>query len=215
MAESKIFELIRTGQPSELRDHIAEFPDEVNHTNEMGVRPVMFALYFRRPEMIQLLVLASSPLSLYEAAAIGEFTTVRQIVSENPTVISSYSPDGFTALHLASFFGQETIAEYLIDQHADVNILAANGSKLRPLHSSVAGKHYEIALALLNAKAEVNVQQQGGFTPLHAAAQNGDIDMVKLLLDHGADRTIAADDKRLAVDFAMGESKSAIVELLR
>lgn len=215
MAESKIFELIRTGNIADMRDHIAAFPEEMQHTNEMGVRPVMFALYFRRPEMVQVLVGASSPLSLHEASALGDFETVRKIVSENPTVISSYSTDGFTALHLASFFGQETIAIYLIGQNADVNIIASNGTKLRPIHSAVAGKQYEIAQALVNAKADVNVQQQGGFTPLHSAVQNGDLDMVQLLLNHDADKTTKADDGRIAADFAVGETKSAMLALLR
>lgn len=37
--------------------------------------------------------------------------------------------------------------------------------------------------ALVKAGANVNVAAGGGVTPLHVAAENGDVDNVKILLD--------------------------------
>ena len=50
--------------------------------------------------------------------------------------------------------------------------------------------------ALLEAGADADVRQQGGFTPLLAAAHADDAELARLLLDHGADRALAADDGR-------------------
>ena len=56
--------------------------------------------------------------------------------------------------------------------------------------------------ALLEAGANPNVRQQGGFTPLHTAAHNDDATLARLLLDHGADPDIAADDGKTPRDMA-------------
>ena len=43
---------------------------------------------------------------------------------------------------------------------------------------------------------------QDGFTPLHTAAQNGDAELVRLLLQHGADAGTTASDGRTPADLA-------------
>ena len=67
---------------------------------------------------------------------------------------------------------------------------------MRPLHSAVASRDRESVRALLEAGAEPNVVQQGGFTPLHGAAHAGDAEMVRLLIAHGADPEMTTDDGR-------------------
>ena len=48
---------------------------------------------------------------------------------------------------------------------------------MRPLHSAVAAGDHDAARALLEAGADPNVRQQGGFTPLLAAAHADDAEM--------------------------------------
>ena len=52
------------------------------------------------------------------------------------------------------------------------------------------------ARLLVEAGADVNARQHGGYTPLHSAAQRGAIDLIDLLLAAGADTDGAADDGR-------------------
>ena len=56
--------------------------------------------------------------------------------------------------------------------------------------------------ALLDAGAQVNARQHGGFTPLHEAAQNGDAELVALLLSRGARRSLTTDKELTAYDLA-------------
>jgi ankyrin repeat protein len=44
-----------------------------------------------------------------------------------------------------------------------------------------------IARLLLNAGADPNATQEGGFTPLHSAAASGNNELVRLLIERGAD----------------------------
>ena len=66
---------------------------------------------------------------------------------------------------------------------------------------------------LLEHGADPNIREQGGFTPLHAAAQNGDEQMIRTLLFGGADLTIAGNDGKTALDLAMeaGHEKATLL----
>ena len=68
---------------------------------------------------------------------------------------------------------------------------------------------------LLAAGADVDARQAGGFTPLHAAAQNGDPEMVELFLSAGADPLATTDDGRTAADLADGADHPDVARRLR
>jgi len=56
----------------------------------------------------------------------------------------------------------------------------------RALTVAAAQGHTDTVKALLDAGADVNAADVTGWTPLHAAAYNGNLQIVKLLLGHGA-----------------------------
>jgi ankyrin repeat protein len=85
-----------------------------------------------------------------------------------------------------------------------------------PLHSAAAGRSREIVHALLEAGADANARQSGGFTAIQAAAQNGDPEMARDLLAHGADTSAATDDDgRTALAIAEAEGHDEVAALLR
>ena len=55
--------------------------------------------------------------------------------------------------------------------------------------------------------------EQGGFTPLHTAAQNGDEETIRTLLYGGADLTLTTDEGKSAIDLAMeaGHEKATLL----
>jgi ankyrin repeat protein len=79
----------------------------------------------------------------------------------------------------------------------------------------VAGRHRDLVGLLLAHGASANAVQQGGFTPLHSAARNGDETIVAMLILRGADPTRPADDGRTPVDMAVEADHGALAELLR
>jgi ankyrin repeat protein len=68
---------------------------------------------------------------------------------------------------------------------------------------------------LLAAGADPNTRQNGGFTALHAAAQNGDAAMARDLLDHGAAVDPATEDGRTALTIAEEQGHDEVAALLR
>jgi ankyrin repeat protein len=78
--------------------------------------------------------------------------------------------------------------------------------KVAPLHSAVANrdpqKSLELTRLLLRHGADVNLAQQGGWTPLHQAAAHGAREIVRMLLDAGADRRAISADGRTPAQMA-------------
>jgi ankyrin repeat protein len=60
----------------------------------------------------------------------------------------------------------------------------------------------------------VNARQHGGWTPLHAAAQNGDVEMARELVASGADVQTRADNQQTAMDLALTKAHQSMVDFL-
>ena len=68
---------------------------------------------------------------------------------------------------------------------------------------------------LLDRKANVNVQDNGGDTPIHGAAWGGDKEIVELLITAGAEVNVKNTDGRTPIDNAAKVGHKEIVKFLR
>jgi len=59
-----------------------------------------------------------------------------------------------------------------------------------------------------------NAGISGGWTPLHSAAQNGDLESARALLAGGADASARADNQQKPLDLALTQGRQAMVEFL-
>jgi ankyrin repeat protein len=170
------------------------------------VSEALQALYEGDVERARQLLPAEEDLTVFEAAAFGRLDRLRELLERDPAQARAVSDDGFTALHLAVFAEQERAARILIDHGADANASsAASIAKVPPLGTAAFVRSTKLAELLLDAGADVNGQGEGGFTALHAAAQNGDEDLAQLLLSRGADRTIETRRGKRPADLGLEE----------
>jgi ankyrin repeat protein len=175
----------------------------------------MEALYAGKTDEARTLAAARSDLDVFEAAAIGDVERLRGLLDPDPALAGAWSDDGFTALHFAAFFGQPQAAAILLERGADVHAVASTFGNVTPLHSAAAAPSRAIVRMLLEAGADANARQGGGFTALQAAAQNGDPEMTRDLLEHGADPSAATDDGRTALSIAEEQGHEEVAALLR
>jgi ankyrin repeat protein len=180
-----------------------------------GLTPVMLAAYRKRDDVLSLLLAHATELDIFESAAVGRPERVQELIGHDQAIANAYSSDGFTALHLASFFGHAPAVRILLDAGADVNAGARNPMRVHPLHSALAASHYEIAGLLLSRGADPNAPQQQGWTPLHQAGQHGDRALVDLLLAAGADAAAVNDAGASPADTAAEAGHTALARLLR
>ena len=185
---------VAAGETERVSALLAEDSSLAMARGDDGVSAVLLARYrFDRPTMDALLA-ADPDLDLFEASAVGRVDRVRVAIDDDRESVRRLSPDGYTALHLAAFFGKPEIARALLDAGAPVDTYTTNDLANQPLHAAAAGRHLEVCRLLLAAGADVNATQHGGYTPLHEAAQHGDIEMVELFLSAGADPTAHVPD---------------------
>jgi len=215
----EFIEAVKEGQQAEVDRMLEQSPELVNAKDDNGVSAALWAMYRGHRELANSIVEKGAQLNLFEASAVGNEAVVQRLVAENPTAINEYSPDGFTALALACFFGNPAALDALLAAGANPNAVAQNRMKVTPLHSAVAHRVGTVALAmtktLLAHNAEVNISQEGGWTPLHQAAAHGQNEIVEQLLARGANLDAQSDDGRTALQMAEEAKHTQTVELLR
>lgn len=208
-----VMEAIKAGDAARLRALVTEDPRLASARDESGISVLMFALYHRKTDLVQVLLSARPPLDLFEAVALGRDDRVAAILDDNPHMTNRPAPDGFTSLHLAAFFGHEKTAVLLLERGAQVRAVSQNPMKVEPLHSAAAMGHYAVAAVLLARGADPNARQAGGWTPLQSRALHGDERMTRLLLDHGGDPDQRADDGRSARDLAREKGHAKVTAM--
>ena len=152
------------------------------------------------------------PVSLQEAAAIGNIDLVRFLI-ENGTDVNVLDDSFFkTALHRAAISGHRNVAELLLAKGADVD--ARSSAISTPLHYAVEQGHKEITELLIAKGADVNAKKSADDTPLHSAVRGGYKDIIELLIANGANVNIKNSQGQTPLDMALTNNRSDIVELL-
>lgn len=210
----EFFDLVKSDDVFALTTMINENPELADSRNDQGVPAVLVAIYYDRKDVINLLLTSGAKVDAFIAAALGNVAKLEKALAKDPASLTAHSTDGWTALHLAAFFGRKDAVAYLLNAGANVLARSTNAMNNHPLHAAAAGRSRDIVAMLLDKGADINATQHGGWTPLHAAAQNGDIEMTKVLLTHGARTNIRADNGQLPLDLAMCNGNQPIVDLL-
>lgn len=212
-----IFDAIRSGNLPAVQELLAGAP-ALAHASDNGVSAILLALYHGQEEIAAALVREAGALGFFEAAALGDADRVGALLTTDPSLAEATTPDGYRALGLAAFFGHEQVVA-LLARWCDPDTPSRNAMRVSPLHSAMATRRPHaaagIARTLLAQGADPNRQQEGGWTALHAAAQSGDPELVALLLEHGADRTLANDAGQTPLDLALARNHIAAVALLQ
>ena len=212
---AQAIDAVKAGDGDALRAILERDAAAAHARADGGESPLLTALYHGRRDLAEMLLAHGRRPDAFEAAALGHADTLRAALDAEPSAVTRFSGDGWTLLHLAAFFGHVDAMRLLLERGADARAVSVNGMRNTPLHAGLAGPMgMDGARLLLDAGADVNARQHGGYVPLHAAANRGAVDLVDLLLDRGADPGAAAEDGRRAVDFARERGHAEVVARL-
>ncbi|MHC4596120.1 MAG: ankyrin repeat domain-containing protein [Planctomycetota bacterium] len=124
------------------------------------------------------------PMSLQEAAAIGDVNMVSSLLEKGADVDGREDQPFKTALHRAAISGHKNVAVLLLTKEAGVN--ARDSGCRTPLHYAAEKGHKDIAELLVAQGADVNVKDKYGRTPVDVALSRNRKELVELLRKHGA-----------------------------
>lgn len=161
MPEASIHEACRRGDIDAVRALIAADPAAVDADDEHGWRPVFHAGLWRHEEVVRLLIEAGADLSAHD----GYVMHYAGEVPDNKAIVSLLVLYGALDAHArpVSDLSRQFLAA----------VFLANTARVQ----SLLGRHPHLATAL----------DGRGDQPIHHAARNGDTEIVRLLIEHGAD----------------------------
>lgn len=177
-----------------------------------GFSPLLFAAQQGNVEIARMLLSAGATVDEFAPDGIGGDTNAQVLFREDTEA---------STLIVAIDSGHAEMARFLIDSGADVN---QSGAGRTPLHSAVQREMPDVVTALLEAGAEPNVRLEkrmpylsrsitqdngltpttNGATPFLLAASYGNLDIMRSLIDAGADPFAKTDDNTTALMLAAG-----------
>jgi uncharacterized protein len=208
-----LIDAIKAGEFERVKAMVSADPTLIDARSRTGESAILTAVYHRQKEIVNLLVSRGAPMTIFEASAAGELERVERLVESER--VDGHSPDGWTPLHLAAFFGHTRVAELLLDHGADVTARSHNPNGNTPLHAALAGNHKFVAALLIGAGADVNAADASGWRPLHLAAANNNLDAIRSLIAQGADVAAANGEGKTALSLAQEKNHREAAAFLR
>jgi ankyrin repeat protein len=150
--------------------------------------------------------------SIHDLARNGDLDEVKKHLSTSPEAVNQISEQGFSPLLLAVYYNHNKVAQYLIEQGAEVDEDSAMGS---PLMASVVKDNIELATLLLAEGANVNAVDANGTSSLIYAVTFQLEEMVALLLKYEPNRLHKDEKGFTAIDYAEKLNNKKIEALLK
>lgn len=148
--------------------------------------------------------------ALLDAAKKGNLARIQRLVTPENINCRDAQGRNSTPLHLAAGYNNYEVAEYLLENGADVNAQDKGG--LIPLHNASSYGHLDIAALLIKHNTKVNATDKWGFTPLHEATQKGRTQLCALLLAHGADPFTKNQEGQTPIELATAEDVKCLLQ---
>ncbi|MFH1115319.1 MAG: ankyrin repeat domain-containing protein [Pseudomonadota bacterium] len=138
------------------------------------------------------------------------FETAKLLITHGINVNAKLERDGSTALIWAAFLGDVELVRLLLEKGAEVNVRLTDG--LTPLLCAMTGSWRNGIHKSLGSRFEVNVLERN--RPPAEKFSDRRMEMVKLLLDHGADVNALPAKGTTALMWAINRGQAEMVQLL-
>jgi len=199
----------RQGRVFSLETYLNRYPpDDINQLYEYGRSRwtlLIAACFYKHENIVRLLLRRFKPdvnavgdvklnfvheimysvSSLWVAVAVGDFDIVKLLVEEGNANVNHLSVTRSSPLRAASYIGHLDIARYLIAHGADMR-LVRDGNYTNFMLSAYRQHTHMVKYFLNELGCDPNEYDQDGRTSLHYAIDGGSLDVVQLLLTHGA-----------------------------
>ena len=220
-ADLGLVEAMAERDTARLRALLAEEGLDVNAARADGATALLWAAHWDDAEAVDLLLRAGADVN----AADDHGVTPLARASENASAPmverllaagadpNAAQANGLTPLMTAARTGSLGIVQALLARGADVDAATAS-TRETALMWAVAERHRDVVRALVARGADVHPQPGQAFSPLIAAARNGDIETAELLLAAGAGVNETGSDGAHPLAYAVVVGRSAFAHFL-
>ncbi len=194
----------------------------IDTKNHNGATALYIAAAFGRDDIVKALIQKGANVNITDddgwaplmyAAEKGHLTTVQALLNANSININARNKKGRAALYVAAYHGKDDVVKALIQKGANVNIISHDG--WTPLMAAADQGHLTIVQALLSApQIDINAKDISGSNALMVATDRGKGNVVKVLIDHGADVNVTDDQGQTLLMFALKKGRKEIVQTL-
>ncbi|USN50942.1 MAG: ankyrin repeat domain-containing protein [Myxococcales bacterium] len=222
--------LLRYRQPLHLAIHnkeaviaLIEGGANLNVKDAYGFTPLHLAASAGQIEVIEALIKSGAEVdeqddqgntALHLAIVRKEKDAVIALLEGGANPNIKENSNSFTPLHLAASAGQIEVIEALIKSRAEVDEQDDQGNTA--LHLAIVRKEKDAVIALLEGGANPNIKENSNsFTPLHLAANTGQIEVIEALIKSEAEVDEQDDQGNTALHLAIvRKEKDAVIALL-
>lgn len=218
---NEMFEAVKLrdiGKVAELIDRDASL---INTSNQKGETPVLLAAFLRANDIKELLLQKGlGKLTVFEAAAVGYTSRLKELLDQSPELVNSYSFDGFPLLSLATHFGNSEAVELLLERGAAIHARSRDGSLNNlVIHATIFGGYGHLVDLLMQKGADIHATCEGelrdGFNVLHVAAYFDKPLLIEKFLGYGAEKTATNAIGQTPYELALSLGHTASAELLK
>eukprot|EP00039_Didymoeca_costata_P001207 m.50583 g.50583 ORF g.50583 m.50583 type:complete len:904 (+) comp10680_c0_seq1:266-2977(+) len=156
---------------------------------------------------------AEGKLPIHWTAANEDAKTLSRILDDFPDSLNEPDNEGRTVVHLAVAERNIPISEVLL-QFPGVDLSLPDTMLRSPLHWVTVLGYVEMANALIQLGADVDMQDENGSTALHFATQNQTTECLEVLLNCERTQDIPDSEGRTALMWAAGSGNEEAVKLL-
>ncbi|WP_341812896.1 ankyrin repeat domain-containing protein [Wolbachia endosymbiont (group A) of Cephus spinipes] len=188
--DEELLTAVRDGNLNEVEDLVSQNAN-VNTTDIYSWTPLHWATFKDHLEIARFLIKKGADINAADKGPYGKKPI--HVAAENNSKdiiefflskgvgINDTDKQGYTPLHYAAWRGRLEVAKFLIEEYANSIFKYNNGSTL-PCNAPLKN-HLHVMKCSIGNRNILEIRDNSGRVPLHCAASNGKLDMVKYFID--------------------------------
>jgi ankyrin repeat protein len=215
--ESRFLSQVKGGKLSAVARILNDTPALLYARDQSGQSAYLLAAYSGQASVMEFFEKKGLVLDIHEACAGAKIDRIKKLLHGAQTLLLMQNSVGDTPLHSAAKAGAFSTLDNVIGYGPDLTIV--NDRRQTVAHLAVSHRYAEVAEAMafatLGNASNPTAVMSGSNTILHEAARLGNLRIIRLLLQKGADPSIRNDNAETPADISEHSGHSAATQLLR